>query len=135
MRIFLDFPSMRPFIARPAVPESRLKLMNNGDMVLKLKKSYTDGTPHLLFSPLEFIEKLAALVPPPRAHLTRYHGLPALNAKIRSQIIPNPEAKVEGTGGESSKKPRSKKMSFSTLLKRVFKVKRILKHLGPSLGI
>ena len=61
------------YVARPAVAESRLKLKNNGDILLKLKKPYSDGTSHLVFSPTEFLEKLAALVPPPRAHLTRFH--------------------------------------------------------------
>ena len=33
-----------------------------GDVLLRLKKPYSDGTSHLVFSPLEFLEKLAALV-------------------------------------------------------------------------
>jgi hypothetical protein len=45
---------------------------------------------------MEFLEKLAALVPPPRAHLTRFHGVLALHAKIRSKVVPNGEPKPEG---------------------------------------
>ncbi len=52
------------YVARPAVAESRLKQKSDGDILLKLKKAYSDGTSHLVFSPLEFLEKLAALVPP-----------------------------------------------------------------------
>ena len=37
---------------------------------------------------MEFIEKLAALVPPPRFHMIRYHGVLAQAAKWRSLIIP-----------------------------------------------
>ena len=33
-----------------------------------------DGTTHVVFEPLELLEELAALVPPPRFHLVRYHG-------------------------------------------------------------
>ena len=33
-------------------------------------------------------EKLAALIPPPRIHLTRFFGCLAPHAKIRSQIVP-----------------------------------------------
>jgi hypothetical protein len=84
------------YVTRPAVAESRLKLLANDRVLLKLKKSYTDGTSHLVFSPIEFIEKLAALVPPPRAHLIRFHGTLAPHAKIRSLIVPKkPEPKVE----------------------------------------
>ena len=71
------------YVARPAVAEERLKLKGNGDVLLRLKKPYSDGTSHLVFSPMEFLEKLAALVPPPRAHLTRFHGVLAPHAKIR----------------------------------------------------
>ncbi|HIL08114.1 MAG TPA: hypothetical protein EYG11_05385 [Candidatus Latescibacteria bacterium] len=43
--------------------------------------SRSDGTIHLLLSPLELIEKLAALIPPPRLNLLRYHGILAPNAR------------------------------------------------------
>ena len=35
---------------------------------------YRDGTTHIVLEPLDFIARLAALVPPPRA-LTRLHGV------------------------------------------------------------
>ena len=41
-----------------------------------------------LFSPLDFISKLVALVPRPRRHLVRYHGVLAPNARIRPSIVP-----------------------------------------------
>jgi len=37
--------------------------------VLKLKTPWRDGTTHLVMSPLEFMQRLAALVPRPRLHL------------------------------------------------------------------
>jgi hypothetical protein len=40
-----------------------------------LKTPWRNGTTHVEFEPVEFIAKLAALVPPPRAHLTRFHGM------------------------------------------------------------
>jgi hypothetical protein len=40
--------------------------------------------------PLEFMQRLAALVPRPRLHLIRFHGVLAPNAKLRSDIIPSP---------------------------------------------
>jgi len=41
----------------------------------------------LLFSPLEFIEKLAAIIPKPRVHIVRYHGLFAPHSKNREKIV------------------------------------------------
>jgi hypothetical protein len=64
------------YTARPAVSEERLSQATNGDIHYKLKNPWTDGTSHVVFSPLEFLEKLAALVPPPRIHLTRFHCNP-----------------------------------------------------------
>ena len=76
------------YITRPAVAEERLELKPSGDVILQLKTPYTDGTTHLLFSGLEFVEKLAALIPPARVHLTRFFGCLAPHAKIREQIVP-----------------------------------------------
>ncbi len=45
------------YIARPAVAEERLELKASGDIVLKLKTKYSDGTSHLLFSGLEFVKR------------------------------------------------------------------------------
>jgi putative transposase len=58
--------------------------------VLQLKSAYKAGTTHIVMSPLEFMERLAALVPRPRLHLIRFHGVLAPNAKLRCEIIPNP---------------------------------------------
>ena len=58
-------------------------------MVLTLKTPYRDGTTHLVMSPLEFMQRLAALVPRPRLHLIRFHGVLAPNAKLRPAIIPS----------------------------------------------
>jgi hypothetical protein len=39
------------------------------------RRRYRNGTTHLVIEPLDFMARLAALVPPPRMHLTRYHGV------------------------------------------------------------
>ena len=44
-------------------------------MLYRLKRRWRNGTTHVLLEPLELVEKLAALVPPPRFHRVRYHGL------------------------------------------------------------
>ena len=41
----------------------------------KFKKPWDDGTTAIKMTQLEFIEKLVALVPRPRVHLTRFHGV------------------------------------------------------------
>ena len=44
-------------------------------IVYELKAPYRDGTTHVVFEPLDFLAKLAALVPRPSADLVRYHGV------------------------------------------------------------
>ena len=56
---------------------------------MQLKSPYHDGTTHIVIQPLEFMQRLAALVPRPRLHLIRFHGVLAPNAKLRPAIIPN----------------------------------------------
>ena len=75
-------------ITRPALANERVQTNAAGQVVLKLKSPWRDGTTHLVMSPLEFMQRLAALVPRPRLHLIRFHGVLAPNAKLRAQIVP-----------------------------------------------
>jgi len=49
----------------------------------------TGTAPAILFEPIEFLARLAALVPRPRGNLVRYHGILAPNAEHRSAVVPN----------------------------------------------
>ncbi len=59
------------YITRPALAEGRLSLTPQGRVRYTLKTPYRDGTTHVVFEPLDFMARLAALVPKPRVHLTR----------------------------------------------------------------
>jgi hypothetical protein len=74
------------YISRPAVSEARLSLTPGGLERYQLKTPYRDGTTHVLFEPLDFIARLAALVPKPRVNLTRYHGVFAPNSAHRAWV-------------------------------------------------
>jgi hypothetical protein len=50
------------YITRPAIANERLKRNRAGQVVLQLKSPYKDGTTHIVMEPLEFMERLAALV-------------------------------------------------------------------------
>ena len=76
------------YITRPAIANERLSVNHAGQVVLKLKTPYRDGTSHLVMSPLEFMQRLAALVPHPRLHLIRFHGVLTPNARLRSMVTP-----------------------------------------------
>jgi len=112
-------------ITRPALANERVQTNAAGQVVLKLKTRWRDGTTHLVMSPLEFMQRLAALVPRPRLHLIRFHGVLAPNAKLRALVVPQePEASA------SEAKPaeceancahhRPVRLRWAKLLKRVF---------------
>ena len=62
------------YICRPTLSSERLSLDERGRDLLELRRPWRDGTTHLVFEPLVFLERLAALVPHPREHLLTYHG-------------------------------------------------------------
>jgi hypothetical protein len=63
-------------------------LLLRGEIGYTLKTPYRDGTTHVIFQPMDFIARLAALVPPPRLNLTRFHGVFAPNSRYRARITP-----------------------------------------------
>lgn len=75
-------------ITRPALAEDRLSLTPQAGVRYTLKTPYRDGTAHVVLEPLDFIARLAALVPTPRVHLTRYHGVFAPHSRRRAAITP-----------------------------------------------
>ena len=73
---------------RPLLAAGRLRLIDADHLTFRFKTPWSDGTTHLVLSPLELIEKLAALVPPPRLNRVRYHGILAPNAAGRRLVVP-----------------------------------------------
>lgn len=60
-------------MSRPPIAVERLALTSSGPVRYTLKTAYRDGTTHIVLDPLDLMARLAALVPPPRMHLTRHH--------------------------------------------------------------
>ncbi len=81
----------------------------------------------LVMEPLEFIERLAALVPAPRRHQVRYHGTLAPNSAWRRLIVPGvkeapPSAPPSCGGLPTGERQRSRRIAWADLLRRVFAV-------------
>ena len=116
------------YIARPAVSKRRLALTFGGRVRYELKTPYRDGTTHVIFEPLDFMAKLAALVPKPRANLTRFYGVLAPNSKHRINVTPAKRGKGPSQQGLKSKKDAKspvnehKAMTWAQRLKRVFNI-------------
>ena len=115
------------YISRPAVSEKRLSLTPNGNVRYQLKTPYRDGTTHVIFGSLDFIARLAALVPKPRVNLTRFHGVFAPNSKHRAQVTPAKRGKRNKRHPNRGREERTAaerraSMSWAQRLKRVFNI-------------
>ncbi len=96
------------------------------------------GSFFLVLTPDELVARLATLVPPPRGHAVRYHGVFAPNSKVRRRIVPPPAsapaaepeptacpaAPVSAAGGKPKRGsgPGSARVPWADLLKKVFAV-------------
>ena len=119
------------YITRPALSDQRVQLNDAGQVELKLKTPWRDGTTHLVMSPLEFMQRLAALVPRPRLHLIRFHGVLAPNAKLRPLVVPQgPPAQAQAATEAAAAAEREvetvqaglHRIGWARLLKRVFDI-------------
>jgi hypothetical protein len=74
-------------------------------------------------SPLEFMQRLAALVPRLRLHLIRFHGVLAPHARLSAAIVPIPAPTTTAHATDYEQVPgASARMSWARLLKRVFDI-------------
>ena len=58
-------------------------------------------TTHVIFEPLDFLARLASLVPSPRVNLTRFHGCFAPHHRLRAQIVPGKRGRGARAGRTS----------------------------------
>ncbi len=107
------------YVSRPPVATERLSLTRGGNVRYALKTPYRDGTTHVIFEPEDFIARLVALVPKPRAHLTRYHGVFAPASRDRARIVLGTRTAACAARGEVSVSDRQRAMSWAQRLKRV----------------
>lgn len=104
------------YITRPPIAIKRLSVDAQGRVVYRYKRPFRDGSTQVVLEPLDFIARLAALVPRPRLNLTRFHGVFAPNFKYRHKVVPRrPRGRVD------SDKPLAP-MSWMQRLKRVFAI-------------
>jgi hypothetical protein len=75
------------YVLRPPFAQERLWLRNDGRVALELKTAWRDGTRELVFEPLEFLERLAAMTPRPETNLLICRGVLAPRARWRERVV------------------------------------------------
>lgn len=110
------------YITRPAVSLKRLRLSETGKVIYELKNPYKNGTTHVVFEPLDFIARLATLVPRPWINLTRFHGVFAPNSKYRKAVTGYDKSSVDESSDKTTNSDQRYRMSWAERLKRVFSI-------------
>jgi hypothetical protein len=114
------------YVLRPPFAQERLRLRSDGRVALELKKAWRDGTRELVFEPLEFLERLAAMTPRPETNLLICHGVLASRARWRERVVaygrvlPEPTAALAPAvdGAREQTKPRA--WTWAALMHRAF---------------
>jgi hypothetical protein len=106
--------------ARSPVASSRLSRDPAGRVVMTLKRPLRDGRTELAFTPVEFLRRLATLIPPPRSHLTRYHGVFAPHHALRAAVVPADASAADDLSGTRTGPLR--RLAWAALMKRVFAI-------------
>ena len=126
------------YVVRPPFALHRLSVGEDGRLVYRMKHP-RGGSLFLVLAPDELLARLATLVPPPRSHGVRYHGVFAPNAKARPRVVPQPfeppppAAPTPADASASSSTPvqapprldrpaRTYRVPWADLLKKVFAV-------------
>jgi hypothetical protein len=110
------------YMARGPLSNERLSIDGDGLVVHELKRPFRDGTTQCLFEPLDFLARLAALIPRPRSHLVRYHGVFAPNARHRALLVEKPRVRIPSATEEPKARASRAAMTWMQRLRRVYDI-------------
>ena len=85
-----------------------------------VNRPFRDGIMPCLFEPLDFLARLAALIPLPRSYLMRYHGVFAPNARHRALLVAKPRVCASRVADEPKARDSRAAMTLMQRLRRVY---------------
>jgi len=115
------------YCARPPFALEHLHTLDAEHLLYHNPKPRSDSPRDLVLTPLELIDKIAALIPPPRAHRHRYYGVLAPNSPMRAavtamapvQVTAPPPAVAANTEEEPRHRAASRYL-WAMLLARIY---------------
>ena len=78
------------YASRPGIALGRMTLLDDGRIAYRVRHPFGPHGMHRVMTPLEFLARLAAIVPPPRYPLLTYYGVLAPASKWRAAVVPHP---------------------------------------------
>ncbi|MHC4092835.1 MAG: transposase [Planctomycetota bacterium] len=78
------------YALRSSFSLQRLSVLPDGQVCYRLKRPWptAGGATELVLDPVDFLRRLARLIPAPRANLVRYGGAFSSNSSLRGRIVP-----------------------------------------------
>ena len=110
------------YCARPPFASENLR-MHGSLLVYRFPKPSYTGQTYTQLTPLDFIEKIVALIPPPHRHRRHYHGVYAPNSPLRKKVAANAKKRPEAfTSGVNEAADKVKKVSnnWAMLIARIY---------------
>jgi hypothetical protein len=89
------------YCLRPPIAMDRFSILRDGSIAYLTKYPRGRAT-HRVMSGIECMARLAALVPPPRFPLWRYHGVLASASPWRSRVVPHKPVTTNARGAHAS---------------------------------
>ena len=93
------------YIQRPTLAQDRLEELDDGRFYYRFKRVWKNGTRGIFFEGPDLLERLVALIPPPRKHQLRYHGVYAPNSRFQT-VVKRMTAEGERALRESERRRR-----------------------------
>ena len=126
------------YCARPCFASENLR-WNGPWLSYRLPKQSHTGKTFIQMDPLEFIDRIAAFIPPPRRHRHHYHGVFAPNAPMRKKIakaaIQTPKNLVPPQLQETVTEINKVTLNWAKLIARIYEVNPFLCICGKELKI
>jgi hypothetical protein len=85
----------------------RLSRQSDGQILLRFKRALADGSTEVRLQPMEFLRRLASLVPPPGFHLVAYYGIFGSRSKLRRDNFSAASGPLGRLEGPPKTTPRS----------------------------
>lgn len=94
------------YASRPAIALGRMTLLDDGRIAYRVRHPFGPHGLHRVMTPLEFLARLAAIVPPPRYPLQSYYGVLAPASKWRAAVVPRPPSEAAFAARACPQDPR-----------------------------